>query len=96
MHTKDILATELEKARLPAMAAKAREGYYHDFLSPLATPCLQLAQDLAKVGTPAAIALRIRHLNGEFDATAEESEDWKKSAEAQEIADRMNRLRSGR
>lgn len=81
MHTKDLLARELTKANLPEMAAKAATGYYHDFLSPLDTPCLQLAADLAKVGTPAALAVRARHLNGEFDATKEESDDWAASPE---------------
>lgn len=89
MHTKDILAAELTKAGLPEMAARAAEGYYHDFLSPLATPCLQLAADLAAVGTPAAIELRRRHINGEFDASAEESEEWACGPEGQ---DAMRRL----
>lgn len=80
MHTKDILAAELTKADLPEMAAKASTGYYHDFLSPLATPCLQLAEDLKQAGTPAALALRARHLNGEFDASMEESQEWANSA----------------
>lgn len=84
MHTKDILADELEKAGLQDMAAKARTGYYHDFLSPLPTPCLQLSADLAAAGTPAALALRSRHHNGEFDATASESEAWAASAEGKE------------
>lgn len=83
-HTKDFLADELEKADLPAMAAMARTGYYHDFLSPIDLPCLQLAQDLATAGTPAALALRSRHLNGEFDASAEESDAWAESAEGKE------------
>lgn len=76
MHTKDMLAQELYKAGLGDMAVKAGQGYYHDFLSPLATPCIQLAADLAAVGTPAAMALRERHLNGEFDASKEEGEEW--------------------
>lgn len=84
MHTKDILAAELTKAELPEMAAKAATGYYHDFLSPLLMPCLQLAEDLAKVGTPAALALRARHMNGEFDATMEEGDEWARSAAGQE------------
>ena len=84
MHTKDILAEELKKAGLPEMAAKAATGYYHDFLSPLETPCLQLAADLAAVGTPEALALRARHLNGEFDATLEESQEWADSPEGRE------------
>lgn len=83
MHTKDILAAELEKAELHEMAAKARTGYYHDFLSPLATPCVQLADDLAAVGTPEALTLRARHMNGEFDASLEESDEWAASPEGQ-------------
>lgn len=93
MHTKDILAAELSKADLPEMASKAAAGYYHDFLSPLATPCLQLAADLAEIGTPEAMALRARHLNGEFDATNEESDAWAKSAEGQSA---FRALRRGR
>jgi hypothetical protein len=93
MHTKDILATELEKAGLWDMAMKARGGYYHDFLSPLDTPCLQLEADLRAVGTPAALALRLRHINGEFDASAEESEEWASGPEGQ---DAMRRLVEGK
>jgi hypothetical protein len=83
MHTKDFLAQELTKAGLLEMAAKAATGYYHDFLSPLPTPCLQLAEDLAKAGTPEALALRARHLNGEFDASLEESDEWAASEDGQ-------------
>jgi hypothetical protein len=79
MHTKDFLASELTKAGLPEMAAKAATGYYHDFLSPLDFPEMQLAADLAAAGTPAALALRERHLNGEFDANLKESDEWASS-----------------
>lgn len=84
MHTKDLLAGELRAAGLMDMADKATTGYYHDFLSPLAAPCLQLAADLAEVGTPAALALRERHLMGEFDATKEESDEWLDSEDGRE------------
>lgn len=89
MHTKDILAAELDKAGLQEMAAKAATGWYHDYLSPLATPCLQLAEDLAAAGTPAALALRARHLNGEFDATTEESDEWTASPDGQAAFDQL-------
>jgi len=72
MHTKEILAKALDEANLPDMAAKARHGYYHDYESSLETPALQLAYDLAKVGTQAALAVGARHLKGEFDATTDE------------------------
>jgi hypothetical protein len=90
MHSKDFLANELYAAGLLAMAVKAANGYYHDFLSPLDFPAVVLEEDLRKAGTPAAEALRMRHLNGEFDATKEESDEWAKSPEGQNA---MRRLR---
>jgi len=93
MHTKDFLASELTKAGLHEMAAKAATGYYHDFLSPLDFPEMQLAADLQAAGTDAALALRARHLNGEFDANLKESEEWFESADG---AAAMQMLVSGR
>jgi hypothetical protein len=89
MHTTELLALELDKANLPEMAKKAREGYYHDFLSPLATPCIQLERDLAAIATPAAMALRKRHLNGDFDATKEESDAWAESPDGKATFERL-------
>lgn len=83
MHTKDKLAEALRKIGLNEMADKAAKGWYHDFLSPLDFPELQLSMDLAAVGTPEALALRSRHHNGEFDASPAESEEWAKSPEGQ-------------
>jgi hypothetical protein len=89
MHTKDMLANELTEVGLLSMANAARAGYYHDFLSPLATPGMQLCADLAMMaeGTPnreAILALRQRVINGDFDASQEESDDWAGSPEGQE------------
>jgi hypothetical protein len=96
MHTKDFLAQELEKAGLTEMAEKAREGWYHDYLSPLALPCQQLEADLKAVGTLEAKALRQRHLNGEFDASREESDAWATSPEGQaafgSLSEEMRRM----
>jgi len=91
MHTKDFLAQELRAAGLTEMADKAATGYYHDYLSPLDTPCLQLEADLREVGTPEALKLRARHIAGEFDASTEESEDWYNSPEGQEIIENIKR-----
>ena len=82
-HTKDKLADALMQIGLMNMSLQARGGYYHDFLSPLDTPEIQLMNDLAKVGTPEAMALRQRVINGEFDASKEESEEWAVSPEGQ-------------
>lgn len=84
IHTKDFLALELLKADLPEMSVKAAAGYYHDYLSPLAMPDVQLANDLDAAGTPAALALRERHFRGEFDASKAESDEWAASPDGRE------------
>jgi len=91
MHTKDKLAQALAEAGLHDMAVMAAQGYYHDFLSPLDLPGMQLDADLQVVGTPEARALQLRHYDGEFDASIEESDEWAKSAEGQETLRRILR-----
>ena len=90
-HTKDFLAEELEKAGLHDMAMKAATGYYHDFLSPLPLPDMQLELDLLEAGTTEAHALRMRHHNGEFDASIEESDEWACSPEGQDAMSSLAR-----
>lgn len=85
MHTKEKLALELERVGLVDMAARARQGLYHDFESPLDFPELQLAADLATAATDMKRELRQRHqalelrqraLNDEFAASADEGLAW--------------------
>lgn len=88
MHTKDFLARELRAAGLEAMALEAEKGIYHDYLSPLDDPAMQLDRDLVEciwAGNEAAKDLRRRHHNGEFDASAEESDDWARSPEGRAV-----------
>ena len=75
MHTKDRLAAALREIKLDKMAQRAAEGYYDDFLSPLALPITTLATELINAGTPEAMALRERVVMGEFDATLEEANE---------------------
>lgn len=90
MHTKDQLAEALREINLTAMADKAAEGYYHDFLSELTFPELTLLDDLAKAAAAhpekceAILKLRERVKNGDFDASEEESDDWADSEEGRE------------
>lgn len=87
MHTKDYLSSQLRAAGLDAMADKAATGYYHDYLSPLDLPEMQLDADLVEAinaGNEAAKLLRQRHHQGAFDASIEESDEWAKSPEGQE------------
>ena len=87
MHSKDRLAQELHNIGLHEMAEKAANGWYHNFLSPLAAPDIQLNFDLLEAsicGNKQANELRLRFIDGEFDATKEESDEWAESPEAAE------------
>jgi hypothetical protein len=83
VHTKEKLAQALDAAGLTAMAAKAREGHYHDFESPLAFPSMQLVHDLTNVE---AWELRDRAINGDFDASDDEAADWADSLKGDDNA----------
>lgn len=95
MHTKDRLADALTGVGLDEMSAKARTGYYHDFLSPLALPELTLITALGAAATAhpdkadAIEALRKRVIDGEFDASAEETDDWASSEDGQDSFRRL-------
>lgn len=89
MHTKDMLADALEEAGCHAAAELARQGYYHDYLSPLDAPTMQLVEDLTKIGTPEAMAIRERVKDGDFDASKEEADAWAASQDGQEAFARL-------
>jgi len=94
-HTTAVLARALEgiPGVPPGMIEKARAGYYHDYLSPLATPEIQLVLDLRELADlpatprnsrPLLRALAKAVIGGEYDATPEESAEWARSPEGQE------------
>jgi hypothetical protein len=92
MHTKDMLAQALRNVGLDEMAKKAAEGFYHDFLSPLDLPEMTLVNQLnieaiAQENNPdrqrAISELRRRVIDGDFDASTEESKTWAASPEGQ-------------
>jgi hypothetical protein len=64
MKVSERLAQALHSRGLLEMEEKAREGYYGDFTSPLATPIMQLVADLRANGSE---DLALRAMNGEFD-----------------------------
>jgi hypothetical protein len=73
MKTKEKLSAVLRDAGLNEMSARAAVGYYDDYESELATPCIQLVTDLRAAGRE---DLAKRAMNGEWDATREESQEW--------------------
>jgi hypothetical protein len=75
------------------MITKAVDGYYHDFLSPLDAPEIQLVADLRELASRPATPrdsraplreLALRVIGGEFDATPAESKAWAESPEGLE------------
>ena len=65
------LVDELQKIKgakesrvVQVLIDKARRGHYHDFMSPLETPKIQLVKDLGAMGF-ADLARRV--MNGDFD-----------------------------
>ncbi len=72
--TSDKLADTLVAAGAPVdMVIRARGGYYDDFKSPIATPCIQLVNDARAAGLS---DIATRAINGDFDATPQESAKW--------------------
>ena len=76
-----------------AMIARAEGGFYHDYLSPLAMPEVQLVADLRELASrpatprnsrPLLRGLADRVIAGEFDATRAESDAWAMSPEGRE------------
>jgi hypothetical protein len=75
------------------MTQRAIDGYYHDYLSPLVMPEIQLVADLRALASapatprdsrPLLRQMAERVINGEFDASKEESDEWARSPEGQE------------
>jgi hypothetical protein len=93
MKTRDRLAQELRlvaaKASLAnaekyeAFAKRAETGEFDDYASTYICPITQLYTELREAGF-FKFALRVER--GEFDATKEESEEWARSPEGQQLA----------
>ena len=74
MKTKEKLAKALTEANAPQeMIAAAISGRYDDFESHSATPIVDLVHDCHHAGLT---DIADRAMNGDFDATKEESEAW--------------------
>src|SRR5262245_7856860 len=92
--TSQKLADALRAGGLEELARRAEADEFHDFLSPHATPEMELAAELSRASVEADLAhdhakavaatdIRGRVINGEFDASKEESDAWAASPEGQ-------------
>lgn len=74
-----VAALQAERSpKLDAIIRRAKRDEYSDYFSESATPIADLVRALQRAGFP---ALAQRAMNGEFDATREESDEWAKSDE---------------
>ena len=77
--TTERLAEALEADGAPdEMIERARTGYYDDFKSRLAMPIMQLVADCRHEGLHAIAKFA---MEGEFDSTRDEAEEWARSEE---------------
>ena len=90
--TSENLAQVLHSVGLFDMEAKARRDQYHDYFSDDAFVSLTLERELREardaqkdpILAQMIEAIRQRHLNGDFDASKEESDEWAASPDGQE------------
>jgi hypothetical protein len=85
--TTERLAQALAAADAPAqMIEQARAGYFDDYKSPLAMPLNQLVATCRNLAPsyPGLTGIAERVIDGEFDSTKEESDEWARSPEGQE------------
>jgi hypothetical protein len=81
--TTERLARALEEAKAPQhMIERARKGYYDDYKSQHATPIALLVQHCTQYDLT---AIADRAIDGEFDGTKEDADEWAKSPEGQEV-----------
>jgi hypothetical protein len=85
--TTEKLARALEEVNAPAvMIIRARAGYYDDYKSSLTFPEMQLLSDARAAGLE-SIAQGV--IDGKWDSTKEESDEWAKSPEGQEVFNQL-------
>ena len=80
------LVRALKAAHAPqVMIDRAASGYYDDFMSPIATPIMQLVHDARALGLH---RIAQRAINGDFDAERWEAIAWAKTPEGEETLGR--------
>jgi hypothetical protein len=84
------LADALRSAGFEELAQRAELDEFHDYKSPHDLPAMALNIELTALG-PKATPIRQKFLNGDFDATDEESDEWAASPEGQDAFARLVR-----
>ncbi len=69
----DALARAMQDEGLRPMENRARQGYYDDYESPLATPIAELVKDFRFLGYE---GMARKAMDGRWDGSTEEGEAW--------------------
>ena len=69
----EALARSQQDEGLAPMIERARAGYYDDYASPLATPCVALVADFRLLGYE---GMARKAMDGRWDGTTAEAEAW--------------------
>lgn len=103
--TSEKLARALEDIGLETLAIRARRDEFHDFLTPHDLPQMELLNELDRAlrlkahGDPVLTNLirKVRQevINGDYDASLEESEEWARSKEGREAFAQMAKEAKG-
>lgn len=91
--TSEMLAVACEELGLLQIAHRARKDEFHDYLSPHEMPetyLVHLLYESARIQADPILQdlilkLRARVMNGDFDASLEESDEWAASPEGQAV-----------
>ncbi len=104
IRTKEILAQVLHAEALFDLERRARAGEFDDFESPSGTPINDLVAALRAVGDAKpddtdlrdrAMKLALRAMEGEWDGSPEESEEWIRSPEGRAAAAELGKAKDG-
>lgn len=98
--TSQHLADTLRAAGFEELAKRAEQDEFHDFLSPHDFPELLLDKELVEIikeaditgahrVKAAAMNIRARHHEGEFDASLKESDEWAESPEGRDTFEQL-------
>jgi len=78
--TEKLVAALIEAGAELELLERAKADHFHDYKAESATPCVDLVGALRRAGLE---ELAKRAMNGEFDATKEESDEWAASPDGQ-------------
>lgn len=104
IRTKEILAQALHAAALFDLERRARAGEFDDFESPSATPINDLVGALRAVSDAKpddkdlrdrTMKLALRAMEGEWDGSPEEAEEWMQSPEGRAAVAELGKPKGG-